>query len=157
ALVGAAVLATLPLACLNPPQDPLRIGVNDWPPFEVVYLVRSRGYFKSEKVRADLVDFSSYTGILRAYHQGNIDGSFAPHEQVQTSTTFLAPPGVVLVADYSDGGDALVVHDGIRDLKGLRGKRLAYEESALGSYELERCLEIAGLEPREVIAISRLP
>ncbi len=155
--IAMAVVCALQLACLTPPQDPLRIGVNAWPPFELLYLARSRGYFKAEKVRADLVDFSSYTGILRAYHQGNIDGFLATLNEVQIADNFQDLPAVVLVVDDSFGGDGLIVRDGIRDLKALRGKRLAYEESALGSYELERCLEIAGLAPREITAVSRLP
>jgi NitT/TauT family transport system substrate-binding protein len=160
ALLLAASIALLlsPLAgCLSRPKEPLRIGVNAWPPFELLYLARSRGYFEEEKVDVDLVDFSTYTGILKSYHRGNIDGFLATLNEVQIADNFQDPPAVVLVVDYSFGGDALVVRNGITDLKGLRGKRIAYEESALGSYELERILEIGGLAPGEIAAVSRLP
>ncbi|HKB08078.1 MAG TPA: ABC transporter substrate-binding protein [Candidatus Polarisedimenticolia bacterium] len=156
----AASIAFLALAlpgCLSRPKEPLRIGVNAWPPFELLYLARSRGYFEAEHVDVDLVDFSTYTGILKSYHRGNIDGFLATLNEVQIADNFQDPPAVVLVVDYSFGGDALVVSDGIGDLKGLRGKRIAYEESALGSYELERILEIGGLAPGEIKAVSRLP
>ncbi len=152
----AVLLAPLP-GCLSRPREPLRIGVNDWPPFELMYLARARGYFDLEKVDIDLVDFSSYTGILRAYHQGNIDGFLATLNEVQIADNFQDLPAVILVADYSFGGDALVVRDGIADLKGLRGRRIAFEESALGSYELERILELGGLKAEDILAVSRLP
>ena len=163
--VGGAVLAAASLAfllaplqgCLTPPKEPLRIGVNDWPPFELMYLARARGYFDLEKVDVDLVDFSSYTGILRAYHQGNIDGFLATLNEIQIADNFQDLPAVVLVVDYSYGGDALVVRGGIGGIKDLRGRRIAFEESALGSYELERLLELGGLHPREVTTSSRLP
>ena len=151
------VLAVFFPGCLSPPKEPLRIGVNTWPPFELLYLAQARGYFEAEHVDVDLVDFSSYTGILRAYHQGNIDGFLSTLNEVQIADNFQDLPAVILVVDYSYGGDALVVRSGISDLKGLRGRRIAFEESALGSYELERILEIGGLGPQEVIAVSRLP
>src|SRR5882762_216714 len=158
-LLGAIVvvlLAPLP-GCLSRPNEPLRIGVNDWPPFELMYLAKARGLFALENVDVDLVDFSSYTGILRAYHQGNIDGFLATLNEVQIADNFQDLPAVILVVDYSYGGDALVVRDGIADLKGLRGRRIAFEESALGSYELERVLEIGGLRSQDILAVSRLP
>ncbi len=156
-VLGIALLAVLPVACLSEPKEPLRLGVNAWPPFELLYLAREKGFFDAEKVDVDLVDFSSYTGILRAYHQENIDGFLATLNEVQIADNFHDQPGVVMVVDYSFGGDALVVRSGIDDLKALRGRRIAFEESALGSYELERLLEIGGLGRDEVVAVSRLP
>ena len=156
AAIVAVLLAPLP-GCLNRPNEPLRIGVNDWPPFELMYLARARGYFDIENVEVDLVDFSSYTGILRAYHQGDIDGFLATLNEVQIADNNQDLPAVILVVDYSFGGDALVVRHGITDLRGLRGRRIAFEESALGSYELERVLEIGGLRSQDILAVNRLP
>jgi NitT/TauT family transport system substrate-binding protein len=155
--VFLVVLLTPLAGCLSRPKEPLRIGVNDWPPFELMYMAKARGYFGAENVDVDLVDFSSYTGILRAYHQGNIDGFLSTLNEVQIADNFQDLPAVILVVDYSFGGDALVARHGIADLKGLRGRRIAFEESALGSYELERVLQLGGLGPRDVLAISRLP
>jgi NitT/TauT family transport system substrate-binding protein len=138
-------------------REPLRIGINAWPPFELLYLAQEKGFFRDEEVDIDLVDFSSYTGVLRSYHQGNIDGFFATLNEVLIADNFQDLPAVVLVADYSFGGDALVVRDRINSLSELKGKRIAYEESALGSYVLERILEIGGLKPGDVTAINRLP
>lgn len=156
AAVVLALLAFCP-ACGKGRQEPLRIGVNAWPPFELLYLAREKGYFEMENVEVDLIDFSSYTGILRAYHQGNVDGFFATLNEVQIADNFQDQPVVTLVVDYSFGGDALVVRSGITDLKGLKGRRIAYEESALGSYALERILTIGGLGTDDVKPVSRLP
>lgn len=153
----AVQLLSLQAGCVRGPKEPLRLGVNAWPPFELLYLAREKGFFAAEKVDVDLVDFSSYTGILKSYHQGNVDGFFATLNEVQIADNFQDQPVVTLVVDYSFGGDALVVRSGIADLKGLRGRRIAYEESALGSYELERILQIGGLGQDEIVAVSRLP
>src|SRR5882724_6584150 len=153
--IVAVLLAPLP-GCLSRPTEPLRIGVNDWPPFELMYLARARGYFNVENVDVDLVEFSSYTGILRAYHQGNIDGFLATLNEVLLTENFQDLPAVILAADYSFGADALVARDGITDLAHLRGRKIAFEESALGSYVLGRVLETAGLVASDVVTINRL-
>ena len=157
-LAAAAILGLLAApACIAPPQEPIRIGLNVWPPYELLYLAREKDFLAAEKVQVGLVDFSSYTGILRSYHQGNIDGFFATMNELLVAENFQDPPAIVLVVDYSSGADALVVRDGITRLSGLRGKRIAYEESALGSYVLERALEFGGLGPQDVEAVNRLP
>jgi len=143
--------------CLEPVEERLRIGVNAWPPFDLLYLAREKGFLRDAGVEVDLVDFSSYTGILRSYHQGHIDAFFATLNEALIVDNFQEPLAVVLVADYSYGGDALVVSDGIAKLQDLRGRKVAYEESALGSYVLERALSLGGLEEKDVTALNRLP
>ena len=154
-LLGALLLALA--ACGSEPKEPLRIGVNVWPPFELLYLAREKGFFQQEGVEVDLVDFSSYTGILRSYHQGNIDGFLGTLNEVLLTENFQDLPAIILAADYSFGADALVVRDGITDLSHLRGRKIAFEESALGSYVLGRVLETAGLSGSDVVTINRLP
>lgn len=159
--LGAALLLGVTLlaqsACLQPAKEPIRIGINAWPPFELLYVAEQQGFFKEAGVRVDLVDFSSYTGILRAYHQGNIDGFFATLNELMITENFQDLPAVMLVVDYSYGADAVVVRDGIQSPAGLRGRRIAFEESALGSYMLERVLEVGGLTMSEVTALNKLP
>jgi NitT/TauT family transport system substrate-binding protein len=156
-LVAAVCALLASPACLAPPAEPIRIGLNVWPPNELLYLAQEKGYLRSERAAIGLVDFSSYTGILRSYHQGNIDGFFATLNELLVADNFQDPPAIVLLVDYSSGADALVARDGVARLVDLRGKRIAFEESALGSYVLERALEIAGLGPDEVVAVNRLP
>ncbi len=156
ALIGVLILG-LHLGCFAQPREPVRIGVNAWPPFELLYLAQEKGFLKAEGVRVDLVDFSSYTGILRSYHQGNIDGFFATLNEIMITENFQDVPAAVLLADYSYGADAVVARDGISRLSDLRGKKIAYEESGLGSYVLERALEISGLAMPDVRVINKLP
>jgi NitT/TauT family transport system substrate-binding protein len=145
------------LSCVPQPKEPLRLGVNAWPPFELLYLAQEQGFFKDEGVEVDLCDFSSYTGILRAYHKGNIDGFLATLNEVMIADNFQDIPAVVLVADYSFGADALIARDGIASPASLRGRTIAFEESALGSYMLERVLESGGLRSSEVKVLNKLP
>jgi NitT/TauT family transport system substrate-binding protein len=152
-ILGMAGLA----GCGAIPVEPLRIATNVWPPYELLYLARERGYFAAERVQVELVDFSSYNGALAAYHQGQIDALMATLNEIQNRDNFLDPPVVVLVLDYSFGGDAVVARPGLGSLAALRGRRIAYEESALGSYVLERALGAGRLTTNDVTILNRLP
>lgn len=151
-LLGAAVAG-----CEGAPREPLRIGINAWPPFELFHLAREKGFFRDQRVEVDLVDFSSYNGILRSYHQGNIDGFLATLNEALIVENFQDQPAIVLVADYSYGSDALVARAGVGGPAGLRGRRVAFEESGLGSYMLERALDSGGLTLKDIVAVNRLP
>lgn len=152
-----AAIAAGAIGCAAPPPERLRIGMNVWPPYELLYLARERGYFRDEGVEVDLVDFSSYSGELAAYHQGQIDALLATLNEVQIRDNFQDPPVVVLALDYSYGGDAVVAQKGIASTQALRGRTVAYEESALGTYLLERALSRGGLAAADVVLRNRLP
>ena len=154
-LIGITLFAQA--ACLEAAKEPIRIGINAWPPFELLYLAEQKGFFKEAGVAVDLVDFSSYTGILRSYHQGNIDAFLATLNEIMITENFQDLPAVVMVVDYSYGADAVVAHDGILNPAGMRGRRIAFEESALGSYMLERFLEVGGLTTSDVTLFNKLP
>jgi NitT/TauT family transport system substrate-binding protein len=156
-LLAAALGLSLGPGCAPEERPPLRIAVNVWPPYELFYLARERGFFRDQGVQVELVDFSSYSGVLRAYHQGQIDGLLASLNEIQVKDNFQDPPAVVLTADYSAGGDALIARPEFRGVADLRGRRVAYEESALGSYMLERSLAAGGLTPADVVLSNRLP
>jgi len=155
--LGAILLLLAGFGCAAPPPERLRIGMNVWPPYELLYLARERGYFDAEGVAVDLVDFSSYSGALAAYHQEQIDAFLATLNEVQIRDNFQDPPVVVLALDYSFGGDAVVARGGISTTAALRGRVVAYEESALGSYMLERALAHGGLAEGDVTLVNRLP
>jgi len=76
---------------------------------------------------------------------------------VQIRENFQDPPVVVLALDYSFGGDAVVGRAGIASPAALRSRVVAYEESALGSYVLERALARGGLAESDVTLRNLLP
>jgi len=157
ALAALVLVALASIGCAAPPPERLRIGMNVWPPYELLYLARERGYFDDEGVAVDLVDFSSYSGALAAYHQEQVDAFLATLNEVQIRDNFQDPPVVVLALDYSFGGDAVVARGGLMTAAALRGRVVAYEESALGSYVLERALAHGGLAEGDVTLVNRLP
>ena len=138
-------------ACSDASKNPLTLGTNVWIGYEPLYLARELGYVDPKKIK--LVEYVSATQVMR----GLIDGSVNAGALTLDEAILLQQQGVdiqiVLVMDYSSGADAILARPGIRDLRGLKGKKIGAETSALGAYMLYRALEKAGLSVSDVNVI----
>jgi NitT/TauT family transport system substrate-binding protein len=61
---------------------------------------------------------------------------------------------VILVMDFSQGADVVMAHPKVLNLQGLRGKKVAVENGAVGAVMLDATLEAAGLKIDDVQLIS---
>lgn len=133
------------------PEPPLRIGTNQWPGYEFLYLARQLGAFDQTPVR--LVELPSATEVAQYLHAGVLEGGALTLDEtlrlIERGTDLV----VVLVLDVSNGGDALVARPEIRELSELRGRRLGVELSAVGALMLEAVLDAAGLDSAELTLI----
>ncbi len=133
-----ALLAQVVIACGEAPQTPMRIGTNVWPGYEPLYLARDLTYIDERFVR--LVEYSSASQVIRAYRNGAIDAAALTLDEVLLLAQDELEPRVVLVMDVSHGGDVILGQAGLQDMRDLKGKRVGFEDTALGAYVLARAL-----------------
>lgn len=131
----------------------MRVGTNVWPGYEPLYLARDLGYYPDGAVR--LVEYASATEVIQAYRNHAIDAAALTLDEVLQLVQDGHRPHVVAVLDYSDGADALLATRGVRNLAGLRDKRVGVENTAVGAYLLARALQAARL-PRSAIRVVPL-
>lgn len=60
---------------------------------------------------------------------------------------------ILIVGDYSNGNDAVLVRDNLR-IKDLKGKEISLVELSVSHYLLARCLEMNGMKEKEVKIIN---
>lgn len=147
------ILLTLVLtvSCLiggcGPPRQPVRLGLLVWPPYELVSLARVKGWLGDD---IDILDYRSPSEMTRAFRNGLLDAVFVTsHMSLRLAATG-TDHRIIYIIDYSRGGDALVAKNSITSLKQLKGKTIGTEPSALGVYVLERALDFAGLDRKNV-------
>lgn len=145
-VLGTAILQTL-TACSRP-EEPVRIGVLVWPPYELAYLAREKQYFDTSTV--ELVDFLSPAEMVRNYRFGLIDAMFVTSQFSLTNAENLIDSRIIYVVDFSAGGDSLMVQPEIESLAELEGKKVGVEAGPLGAYTLERALESANLSREDI-------
>jgi NitT/TauT family transport system substrate-binding protein len=151
ALIFAICLIT---ACGQPKQLPMRIGTNVWPGYEPLYLARELGEYDDNKVR--LVELPNASEVIRAYRNGVLDAAAVTLDEALLLAQDRLDFSILLIMDYSHGGDVLLARPPIDSLEGIRGKRVGLENTALGSYVISRALEIAGLGSEDIRVVPLL-
>ena len=129
--------------CDDRSAAPLRVGLTLWPGYEPLYLASSLGYLDSAQVT--LVDTTSPQGSIQGLRNGDLDAAALTLDEVLLLVDQDVPLQVVLLFDYSNGGDAILADNAITGVAGLKGRRVGLESSALGTYLLSRALEGQGM------------
>ncbi len=125
----------------------LRIAINAWPPGELLFLAREKGFFAEAGVQVDIIEFASLTDSRRAYERGQVDGLAATLVEVLAARDASGRDlRVCRIINFSDGADVLVArNESVADLSALRGKRVGVEPASVGLHLLTRALDRAGL------------
>ncbi|NVO04609.1 MAG: ABC transporter substrate-binding protein [Rhodoferax sp.] len=143
-LLGLPVLAS---GCRHP-VAPMRIACHVWPGYEFLFLAQREGWIAPADTV--LVETGAATESLQALATAQVDGAALTLDEVLRARDQGLPLRVVLVFDVSVGADALLAKPGIDSLAQLKGRRIGYEQSALGALMLYKVLEAAELRPGDV-------
>ncbi|MDD5286199.1 MAG: ABC transporter substrate-binding protein [Desulfuromonadaceae bacterium] len=147
--IWLSLLSVLLIAgCTDERQTPLHIGTNVWPGYEPLYLARSLGYLNESKARFH--EMTTSADVLKAFRNRAIDVAALTLDEALLLIQDGIEVKILLVTDISNGADVIVAHPSIKNIQGLKGKRVGVESLALGAYVLSRALEKAGLTPRDV-------
>ncbi len=145
-----AILFTLTglSACQPVEEAPLRIASNTWPGYEPLYLARSLGYYDDTQV--NLVEMTSASEVIHALRNHTIEGAALTLDEVLTVMEDDYKLSVILIMDFSNGGDVLLSKPEITSLAQLKGKNIAVEYTAVGAILLNGALSSAQLTAKDV-------
>jgi len=93
-----------------------------------------------------------FTASRDAWKSGNTDLLWVTYDAFPTEAAALADfdPVLLFQADWSRGGDAIVVRRGINDVQQLRGKKVAVAEATPSHTFLLYLLDAAGIDQNEI-------
>ena len=137
------VVVALLFGCTSRPEEPLRIGSNSWPGYEPLYIARDKGFYDGTKIQ--LVALPSASDVLAALRSGNLEGAALTLDESLTLLEDNIDLKVVLIMDFSDGGDVLLAKPGIDSISDLKGKTVALETTAVGAILLDGALTSANV------------
>ncbi|WP_018864056.1 ABC transporter substrate-binding protein [Thioalkalivibrio sp. ARh3] len=153
-LAAIAVLLPLLLAgCAGSEEPPLRVATIPWIGYQPLHLAADRGEFRTEDIR--LARFASNVESLRAIRNGNVDVAALTLDEALLLRADGHDIRVILLLDYSHGGDTILAQPGITRITDLKDRRVGVENDAATAYLLARGLEYGGLD-REAIQIVRV-
>ncbi|WP_111978651.1 ABC transporter substrate-binding protein [Algibacillus agarilyticus] len=148
------ILTVITISCAKP-NNTLRIALNPWPGYELLYLAEQQGFFADQELDIKLIQIASLSDGLHAFNAGYVDGMASTSIEVLQAATLgdrtLAP---VLVTDYSNGGDIIVAHPTIKAVQQLKQKRIGLELNSLGIYVLSLALAQVELSLQDVTLVN---
>jgi NitT/TauT family transport system substrate-binding protein len=129
----------------------MRIGTNIWPGYEPLYLARELGLYDDNEVQ--LIELTNASEVIRAYRNGVLDAAAVTMDEALLLAQYHPDFSILLIMDYSHGGDVILARPPIDSLEEIRGMRVGLENTALGSYVISRALEIAGIGREEITVV----
>ncbi len=148
--LASALLAVL-AGCAQPAGTPFQIATNVWVGYEPLYLARSLGKLDPREFR--LVEMANSTDSLRALRTGMVEAAALTLDEVYTLLQDNVDLRLVLVADVSNGADAILGRPGVASLPALKGRRVGVENATVGGYLLSRALEKVPLRPEDLTVV----
>jgi NitT/TauT family transport system substrate-binding protein len=136
--------------------SPLRMGLVDWPGYELFHLAQQLGFYgdATGKTPVELVNFNDMTEVLQAYRQQQIHCAALTMSEVLQLASTQPDQRLIMVIDESAGADAILGKPSIKNLADLKGKRVASDLTALSGYMLVTALEKAGLTLQDVTIVN---
>lgn len=139
-------------ACSDAPQAPLRIGSGPWPGYEPLYLARDLGYLDEKKV--NIFELPSSDITMESFRNRSTDIATITLDETLTLLHDDTKVRILLVLDISHGGDAVLAGPNIKKMSDIKGKRISIVNIPLGLYMLNRLLDKAGVDRKDVTVFS---
>jgi NitT/TauT family transport system substrate-binding protein len=138
--------------CADKPQQQLRIGAILWPGYEPLYLAAKLGYYDKHPIK--IIDYLSNTDAMLAFRNNNLEaGAFTLDETLQILSDGI-DVDIILITDISNGGDVILANEDIHNVTDLKGKPVAVEKGAVGSFVLKRALELNNMSFNDIQIVS---
>ena len=143
ALGRAALAEDIPA---TPEKGAVKMGIEPWLGYGQWHIAAKKGFFKQAGLdEVEIVNFTTDADINAALAAGRLDcGNIATH----TAMNFMAaglPIKIVALLDVSKTADAMVSDGSVSDIKGLKGKQVAYEEGTTSDILLNYALAENGM------------
>lgn len=136
----------------KPGPQPLRLGLSDWPGHAPFYGAAKVGYFQPTPV--EIKGFSSNFDRNRAFAQGRLDVLATPLFDALKIADEGVPLKVILLFDYSSGGDGIVARKEIAAVRELKGKRVSAEAGSITHFVLLAALARSGLGEGDIELVN---
>jgi NitT/TauT family transport system substrate-binding protein len=142
--------------CIPESKNPkVRIAINAWPGYEFLYLAKQKGMFAEHGLNVEIVELSTLSDVQRVYTQGRVDGfGSSIVESVQAAGVTQEPLDIVLISDFSSGGDEILAIKPIKSISDLKGKQVGVEVGTLGIYVLHTALKKYGMTLDDVNVVN---
>ena len=140
--------------CAQRPEEakpPVKIAINSWAGHAHAYIAKENGYFEKNGARVELVFDKNYAPCRQRYIDGTVDGFFGVYSDAILLSSEGISSRVVYVGDFCVSADVIVGNPELKDLSGLKGKKVGIEGvNTFSHLFVLAALEKSGVKEHEV-------
>ena len=136
------------------PTRPTIIGINSWTGYDPLLLADEKNLFADNSAAVIIRPFSSTTDEIDAFKQGEIDAAGVTLDEAFSIIGAGFPGKIVLIVDFSQGGDMIIGQKNIHSIAELTGKRIGYEGTVVGEFLLQRALQNSFIKQKSIQLIN---
>jgi NitT/TauT family transport system substrate-binding protein len=160
ALLLSVAVATLGFATHGHAAEPkpYRVGYNAWIGSIAFFVALEKGFFKEAGLDVQPKIFSAPGDTLAPLMAGDLDAALSTADSVLTVAD--KAPGqlkIVYLTDTSAGADAVLAKRDIKDVKAMKGKKVAATLGQCNHLLLQKALEKAGLSEKDIELVNMNP
>lgn len=130
--------------------ESLKVTLPTWTGYGPLFLAKEKGFFKKHGVDVDLSIIEGLAERKQALAGGKVDGMATALDVQTTLAASNIPVQIVWILDDSYGGDGILVKNGIKDIKDLKGKKVAFEVGSTSHMLALKALKQGGLTEKDV-------
>jgi NitT/TauT family transport system substrate-binding protein len=131
-------------------KECLKIGAHVWIGYEPIFIY-SQVIDKNKSVH--LIENSSASRTMRSMQNNIIDVGMLTLDEAIMLKQYITDLKVIYFVNFSNGADVVLSKANIKSISEIKGKRIGVENTALGSYYLQRVLEIHNITDKEISII----
>ena len=149
------LIAIFVLSCSKRGKDtPVIIGINSWTGYDPFILAEQKNLFAKNNVNVKIKRFGSAQDEMRAMREGALQGAGFTMDEAVTLNESGCPVKIVLIIDYSMGGDMVIGKRDVKSIRALKGKRVGYEGSVVGEFLLSQALAANYIKEKDIKLIE---
>lgn len=133
--------------------EPLKIGYSDWPGWVAWQVGIEKGWFEEAGVDVNF-EWFEYVPSMEAFAAGQLDAVSMTNGDALVTGATGAPSKIILINDFSNGNDMLIVKPGIDSIADLKGKNIGVEVGFVCHLLLLKALEANGMTEADVTLVN---
>lgn len=138
----------------KPEAGAIRLGSSPWIGVGQWEIAKKKKLFAAQGLDSvEIVNFTADTDMNAAFAGGSLEaGVLASHTAISFMQAGL-PVKIVMLMDVSTTADAMISDGSVTDIKGLKGKQVAYEEGSTSDILLNFALAQNGMTIDDIVKV----
>jgi len=152
-ICGLIITGVLVKKPVDKKSDLFRIGVISWVGFGPFFIAEEKGFFKEEGVNGEVWKIENDGALRSALTSGELQGIIGSLDSLASGIANGLKAKVVLKIDESNGSDGILAASSIKNLKDLKGKKVAFPKGVPSHYFLLNLLRKEGMNSKDIIPV----